>query len=289
MNIKISELPMQADGSIYHLNLKKEHLAGTVILVGDPGRVETISSMFDNVEHKRSNREILTHTGTLNGKRISVMSTGMGPDNIDICINELDAVVNIDFDSRTIKEEKTTLNLIRIGTCGAIREEIPVESIIASSYGLGMDGLLHFYNADNIFEHEMTDAFIKHTNWSKSWPKPYIVECNKKLMDTIGHDMIKGITCTAPGFYGPQGREVRIKIARPDINGLIESFNYQNNHVCNLEMETSALYGLSKALGHRSLTVCLAIANRVSKTFSQDYKPKMKYLIETVINRATTL
>ncbi len=289
MNIKISELPMQADGSIYHLNLKKEHLAGTVILVGDPGRVETISAMFDKIDHKRSNREIMTHTGVLNGKRISVMSTGMGPDNIDICINELDAVVNIDFENRTIKEEKTILNLIRIGTCGSIREEIPVETMIASSYGLGMDGLMHFYNVDHIFEQEMTDAFIEHTKWSKSWPKPYIVECNEKLMNTIGFDMIKGITCTAPGFYGPQGREVRVPIARPDMNELIESFEFQNHHVCNLEMETSALYGLSKALGHRSLTVCLAIANRVSKTFSQDYKPKMKNLIETVIHRATSV
>lgn len=288
MEIKISELPMQADGSIYHLNIKKEHLAGTVILVGDPGRVETISSLFDKIEYKRSNREIMTHTGQLNNKRISVMSTGMGPDNIDIVVNELDAVVNIDFERRTIKEEKTSLNLIRIGTCGAIREEIPVESVIASSYGLGMDGLMHFYDTDFVFEKEMTDAFIKHTNWSNSWPKPYIVECNQSLMKAIGFDMIKGITCTAPGFYGPQGREVRLPIARPDINGLIEKFEFNNHHICNLEMETSALYGLSKALGHKSLTVCLAIANRVNKTFCQDYKPKMNQLIETVIQRATS-
>lgn len=289
MDIKISELPMQADGSIYHLNIKKEHLAGTVILVGDPGRVESISSMFDKVDHKRSNREIMTHTGQFNNKRISVMSTGMGPDNIDIVINELDAVVNIDFDSRTIKEDKTSLNLIRIGTCGSIRAEIPVETMIASTHGLGMDGLMHFYDANRVFENEMTQAFIEHTKWNQELPKPYIVECDNDLMNAIGFDMVKGITCTAPGFYGPQGREVRIPVARPDMNGLIETFQFGNHKICNLEMETSALYGLSKALGHRSLTVCLAIANRVSKTFSQDYKPKMKVLIETVLNRATSI
>jgi uridine phosphorylase len=285
--IKISELPMQNDGSIYHLNIKKEHLAGTVILVGDPGRVETISSMFDKIEHKRMNREIITHTGVLNQKRISVMSTGMGPDNIDIVINELDAVVNIDFDSRTIKEDKTSLNLIRIGTCGSIREEIPVDTVIASSHGLGMDGLLYFYQADEVIEQNLTNAFIKHTNWSANLPKPYIVKGSSRLMDTIAHDMIQGITCTAPGFYGPQGRVVRLPIADNDLNKKIETFAFENHKICNLEMETSALYGLSKALGHESLTVCLAIANRVSKTFSKDYKPVMSKLIETVLNRAT--
>lgn len=287
--IKISELPMQNDGSIYHLNIKKEHLAGTVILVGDPGRVETISSMFDKIEHKRMNREIITHTGVLNQKRISVMSTGMGPDNIDIVINELDAVVNIDFDSRTIKEDKTSLNLIRIGTCGSIREEIPVDTVIASSHGLGMDGLLYFYQADEVIEQNLTNAFIKHTNWSANLPKPYIVKGSSRLMDTIAHDMIQGITCTAPGFYGPQGRVVRLPIADNDLNKKIETFAFENHKICNLEMETSALYGLSKALGHESLTVCLAIANRVSKTFSKDYKPVMSKLIETVLNRATLL
>ncbi len=288
-SIKISELPMQNDGSIYHLNIKKEHLAGTVILVGDPGRVETISSMFDKIEHKRMNREIITHTGVLNHKRISVMSTGMGPDNIDIVINELDAVVNIDFDSRTIKEDKTSLNLIRIGTCGSIREEIPVDTVIASSHGLGMDGLLYFYKADEVIEQNLTDAFIKHTHWSANLPKPYIVKGSSRLMDTIGYDMIQGITCTAPGFYGPQGRVVRLPIADNDLNTKIETFAFENHKICNLEMETSALYGLSKALGHESLTVCLAIANRVSKTFSKDYKPVMNKLIETVLNRTTLL
>lgn len=287
--IEISELPMQNDGSIYHLNVKKEHLAGTVILVGDPGRVEMISSMFDKIEHKRMNREIITHTGEFNQKRMSVMSTGMGTDNIDIIINELDAVVNIDFDTRTIKEKKTSLNLIRIGTCGSVREEIPVDSVIASSHGLGMDGLLHFYKTNKIFEEDLTKAFIEHTNWSANLPKPYIVKGSTKLMNAIGHDMIQGITCTAPGFYGPQGRVIRLPVLDSEMNNKIETFLFENHKICNLEMETSALYGLSKALGHESLTVCLAIANRVSKTFSKDYKPLMKNLIETVLNRITIL
>ena len=287
MAIKLSELPMQADGSLYHINLKKEHLAGSVILVGDPGRVKIISSLFDRVELERVNREIITNTGILNGKRISVMSTGMGPDNIDIVINELDAVVNIDFETRTIKEDKVKLDLIRIGTCGSVQAYIPIETPIASQYGLGMDGLLHFYDTTGVNEEDINAAFVKHTNWPKTWSQPYIVESSKELMDKLAFDTIQGITCTAPGFYGPQGRYVRLPLAQPKMNDLIESFRFNDLKIANLEMETSALYALAKALGHNALTICLAIANRVNKTFSEDYRPHMKKLIETTLERLT--
>lgn len=287
MAIKLSELPMQADGSLYHINLKKEHLAGSVILVGDPGRVKIISSLFDKVEFERVNREIITNTGILNGKRISVMSTGMGPDNIDIVINELDAVVNIDFETRTIKDDKIKLDLIRIGTCGSVQADIPIETPIASQYGLGMDGLLHFYDTEGVNEEDINAAFVKHTHWPKAWPQPYIVESSKELMDKLAFDTIQGITCTAPGFYGPQGRYVRLPLAHPKMNDLIESFRFNELKITNLEMETSALYGLAKALGHNALTICLAIANRVDKTFSEDYRPHMQKLIETTLERLT--
>jgi len=285
MGIAISELPMQNDGRVYHLNIQKEHLAGTVLLVGDPGRVKLISSMFDKIEVERSNREIITNTGILNGKRVSVMSTGMGPDNIDIVVNELDAIVNIDFESRSIKDNKTQLNLIRIGTCGSIQADLPVESFIASTHGLGIDGLMNFYKTDYDLYNDINEAFIKHTKWSDKCAKPYLAEGSKDLLDKIAFDMPQGITCTAPGFYGPQGRQIRLELDRPDINSLIESFNYKGHRIMNLEMETSALYGLSKGLGHNALTVCLVIANRVLKTFSENYKPRMHQLIETVLER----
>ncbi len=287
MSIKISELPLQPDGSIYHLNLKPNDIADTILLVGDPGRVEKISALFDTIELKRSNREINTHTGTKNGKRITVLSTGMGTDNIDIVITELDALANIDFDKREAKTEHHTLNLIRIGTCGSLQVNVPVNSFIASSHGLGIDGLMWFYNCPDIDNTKLTESFIKHTNWEKNWPHPYTVEASEMLLNKVAFDMKKGITATSPGFYGPQGREVRLPVRRPDMNDLFQSFNYNNLQIANLEMETSALYGLSKALGHNALTVCLAIANRATKEFSKDYHPYMQKLIETVIERVT--
>ncbi len=287
MGIKISELPQQPNGNIYHLNLNPSEIADTIILVGDPSRVDAISSKFDSIEFKRSNREINTHTGVLNGKRITVLSTGMGTDNIDIVVTELDALVNIDFEKRELKKELRSLNLIRLGTCGALQPETEVNSFIASAYGIGVDGLMWFYNTPEVDNSEITDSFVAHTAWSKNWPSPYIVEASKSLLDKVAFDMKQGMTATAPGFYGPQGREVRLPVARPDMNDLFQSFKYDQYQITNLEMETSALYGLSKAMGHQALTICVAIANRATKQFSKDYHPAMNQLIDTVLERLT--
>lgn len=287
MGIKISELPLQPNGNIYHLNLNPSEIADTIILVGDPGRVEGISAKFDTIEFKRSNREINTHTGTKNGKRITVLSTGMGTDNIDIVVTELDALANIDFETRSAKKEHRTLNLIRLGTSGALQADIPINSFVASAYGVGIDGLMWFYDTPNVDNSPMSTAFIKHTQWPTNWPHPYIVEASDHLLATIAFDMKQGITATAPGFYGPQGREVRLPVARPDMNDKYQTFQYNNHQITNLEMETSALYGLSKAMGHNALTICVAIANRATKEFSKDYHPAMDLLIDTVLERLT--
>lgn len=287
MGIKISELPQQSNGNIYHLNLNPSEIADTIILVGDPGRVESISAKFDMVEFKRANREIHTHTGTLNGKRITVLSTGMGTDNIDIVVTELDALVNIDFETRELRKDLRSLNLVRLGTCGALQPETEVNSYIASSYGIGIDGLMWFYDTPGVDNTEITEAFKTHTAWNNNWPSPYIVEASDLLLKKVAFDMKQGMTATAPGFYGPQGREVRLPVARPDINDLFQSFNYGNHQITNLEMETSALYGLSKAMGHQALTICVAIANRATKQFSKDYHPAMNQLIDTVLERLT--
>lgn len=287
MGIKLSELPLQPNGNIYHLNLNPSEIADIIILVGDPSRVESISTKFDSIEFKRSNREINTHTGTKNGKRITVLSTGMGTDNIDIVITELDALANIDFETREQKKEHRSLTLVRLGTSGALQSDIPLNSFVASAYGVGIDGLMWFYDTPEVDITEMTSSFIKHTEWSKTWPHPYIVEASKSLLDKVAFDMKQGITATAPGFYGPQGREVRLPVARPDMNDKFQSFNYNNHQITNLEMETSALYGLSKAMGHEALTICVAIANRATKEFSKDYHPAMDLLIDTVLDRLT--
>ncbi len=287
MGIKISELPLQPNGNIYHLNLNPSEIADTIILVGDPGRVETVSTKFDSVELKRSNREICTHTGIKNGKRISVISTGMGTDNIDIVVTELDALANIDFATREEKKEHRTLNLVRLGTCGALQPDMEINSYIASSFGIGIDGLMWFYDTPAVDNSVITASFLNHTNWPANWPHPYIVEGSEMLLEKVAFDIKKGITATAPGFYGPQGREVRLPVARPDMNDKFQSFNYKNNQITNLEMETSALYGLCKAMGHNALTVCVAIANRATKEFSKDYHPAMNQLIDTVLDRLT--
>ncbi len=287
MAIKISELPLQQNGNIYHLNLNPSEIADTIILVGDPNRVENVSSKFDTIEFKRSNREIHTHTGVKNGKRISVMSTGMGTDNIDIVVTELDALANIDFNTRDIKKDHRSLNLIRLGTCGALQPETDVNSYIASAFGFGIDGLLWFYDTPEVDNTQITKAIMQHTNWNSNWPSPYVVEASKSLLDKVAFDMNLGITATAPGFYGPQGRAVRLPVARPDINDLFQSFSFNNFKITNLEMETSALYGLSKAMGHNALTICVAIANRATKDFSKDYHPAMDNLINTVLERLT--
>lgn len=283
-----SELILHPDGKIYHLNIKPEHLAETVILVGDPQRVEVISNYFDKIEFKGANREIHTHTGILNKKRLTVMSTGMGTDNIDIVLNELDALVNIDLKTRTIKEKHTELNIIRLGTSGALQAEIPLNAFILSEYGLGIDGLLNFYANNNEFvEKPMTEAFIKATDWPGDLAKPYIVRSSEKLGKMMGNDFIHGITATAPGFYGPQGRTLRLPLNFPGLNKKIQEFAFGNQKVVNFEMETSALYGLGKLLGHNTLTVCVAIANRYRHEYNQNYKQAINRLIELLLEKIT--
>lgn len=285
MKIKSSELPLQASGAIYHLNLFPEEIADKIIVVGDPGRVAKVSANFDSIDIKRENREIFTHTGFYKGKHVSVLSTGMGTDNIDIVLNELDALANIDLTTREIKESGRSFSIVRIGTCGALQPDIPVNTFIASEAGFGFDGLLHFYDYKDISDEALVESFVKQTGWNERLPYPYCVEGDKKLMEAIGFDMVRGITASAGGFYGPQGRELRGQLKYPELNGKIEKFTYQGRRITNLEMETSALYGLSKLLGHKALTVCVAIANRVTKDFSKDYKPYVEELIKIVLER----
>jgi uridine phosphorylase len=284
--IKESELILNADGSVYHLHLLPHQIADDVILVGDPQRVEVIGNYFDTIECKVENREFITITGSLKGKRISVVGTGIGTDNIDIVLNEIDAAVNIDLEKREIKEEKRVLNFIRLGTSGALQEEIPVDSLVFSKYGLGFDNLLHFYkNGNQIIEKEMLDALMKHGNWNTNFVNPYIIACSNDLEKRLGEGLIKGITATASGFYGPQGRVLRLALADADMNQKLETFRFGSQKVTNFEMETSALYGLSKMLGHNAVTICAIIANRYKKEYSKDYKKTVVKMVELVLER----
>ncbi len=284
-----SELILNPDGSIYHLKLRPEQLASTIILVGDPQRVEIVSNHFDKVEFKSCNREICTHTGTLNNKRLTVLSTGMGTDNIDIVLNELDALVNVDLDKRVKKDEHTTLNIIRLGTSGALQPDVPLNSFIVSEYGLGLDSVVLYYEKkEEVIEKELTEAFYKFSNWPEDLSKPYIIKGSEKLIEKLEEGFLKGITATSPGFYGPQGRVVRLELAYPNIINSLHSFKYEDKQILNFEMETSALYGLGKMLGHNTLTICVAIANRYRREYNNDYKIAVKKLIETVLDRLTT-
>jgi uridine phosphorylase len=283
-----TELILNADGSVYHLRLKPEHIADDVIVVGDPGRVEAISKHFSKVEHRIQNREFITHTGIFNGKRITVIATGIGTDNIDIVLNELDAAVNIDLDKRELKTERRSLNIIRLGTSGALQADIPVDSFVVSEYGLGFDGLLNYYaEIADINDNSVSEAFIRHTNWNWRLPFPYAVKGSDSLRSAIAHDWIKGITATAPGFYAPQGRKLRLDPAMANLNELLTSFDHNGSRITNFEMETSALYGLSTLLGHRACTICVIIANRVIRQYSKDYKLAVERLITAVLERLT--
>lgn len=285
---KDSELILNPDGSIYHLKLLPGQIASNIIVVGDQDRVSMISQYFDTIEHKVQNREFVTHTGTYRGKRLTVLSTGIGTDNIDIVVNELDALVNIDLDKRVEKAEQTALNIIRLGTSGALQPDIAVDTLVASRYGLGFDGLLHFYAYDeSLFESDMAEAFALHTKWAKKLPFPYIVEASDQLFASVAEGLTSGITATANGFYGPQGRELRLPLANRRLNEAIESFRFEGKRVTNFEMETSALYGLGKLLGHHTLTICAIIANRVRKEYSKDYQNTIKMMVEQVLDRLT--
>lgn len=284
--IEESELIINQDGSIFHLKLKPEQIAKDIILVGDPGRVALVSENFDSIDYKISNREFITHTGKYKDKKISVIATGIGTDNIDIVLNELDALVNIDLKTRTIKEQKENLNLIRIGTSGALHEDMEVDSFLVSEMAVGFDGLLNFYaDRDKVCNLEIETSFINHTNWNPYLASPYFINSSKTLTEKIGEGIMKGITISAPGFYGPQGRILRLKIQDPDINDKIRTFRFDNKRITNYEMESSALFGLSALLGHNAATVCVIIANRYAKKYSKDYKPAMKNLIKHVLDK----
>nr|WP_315175608.1 nucleoside phosphorylase [uncultured Flavobacterium sp.] len=269
--IQSSELILNPDGSVYHLNLKPEHIARDIIFVGDQNRVEKITQFFDSIEFSTQKREFKTQTGIFKGKRITVMSTGIGPDNIDIVMNELDALVNIDLETRKPKENLTSLNIIRIGTSGSLQADIPVDSFVMAKFGLGLDNMLRSYLIDEISNPAMEDAFIKHTNWDLKKGKPYVIACSSALEKKIeSHQIHKGITATAGGFYGPQGRVLRLNIQDETLNNKMDTFNFEGTRITNLEMETGAIYGLSLLLGHQALSMNAIIANRASGTFSED-------------------
>ncbi len=281
-----SELILNPDGSIYHINLKPEHLAHNIIFVGDQNRVAKVAKHFDTIEFETQKREFKTITGTFKNKRFSVISTGIGPDNIDIVINELDALVNIDLKTRTIKKEHTSLNIVRIGTSGSLQNDIPVDSFVLAKYGLGFDGMLHAYDCENILEREMEDAFIKHTDYSARKSRPYIVKNSSEIESILTSDEIfTGITATAGGFYGPQGRVLRLAIQDPELNKKIDSFNFNGIKITNLEMETSAIYGLAKLLGHQAVSMNAIIANRANLTFSEDPYKTVDNLITYTLNK----
>ncbi|MFD2907775.1 nucleoside phosphorylase [Flavobacterium ardleyense] len=284
--IAASELILNPDGSVYHLNLKPGQIANDIIFVGDQNRVEKITKHFDSIEFSIQKREFKTQTGIYKGKKITVMSTGIGPDNIDIVMNELDALVNVDLATRTIKKELTSLNIVRIGTSGSLQADIPCDSFVMSQYGLGLDNMLRSYLIEEISEIEMEDAFIAHSNWDMKKGRPYVIAGSRTLEKQLESDKIfKGFTGTAGGFYGPQGRVVRLGIQDPELNNKMDSFNYKGIKMTNLEMETGAIYGLGKLLGHQCLSLNAIIANRTTGTFSEDPYKAVDELIEYTLNK----
>lgn len=282
-----SELIINGDGSIFHLHLTPQQIADKIMLVGDPGRVSLVASYFDEKEFEVESREFKTITGTYKGKRLTVLSTGIGCDNIDIVMNELDALANIDFETRTEKDEHRTLTLVRIGTCGGLQPNTPTGTYIASVKSIGFDGLLNFYAGRNeVCDLPLEEAFKAHMNWSPLLAAPYVIDANAELIDRIAaNDMVHGITIACGGFFGPQGRELRIPLADPKQNEKVESFVYQGLHITNFEMESSALAGLSALLGHKAMTCCMVIANRLAKEVNANYKNSINGLIELVLDR----
>ncbi len=281
-----SELILNPDGSIYHLHLKPEDISDTIILVGDQGRVDMIGEFFDKIEVTKQNREFRTITGTYKGKRLTVLSTGIGTDNIDIVINELDALVNIDLEKREIKDTHTTLNLIRIGTSGALQEDLPVDTPVAAKISLGFDSLINFYaDRDKAAILEMEDKFVDFVNWNPKLHRPYFIPGSDELFNKVAFDMRYGITISAPGFYGPQGRYLRLKPWDTEISDKLSQFDYNGLKITNFEMESSAVYGLGKLLGHNALTICNIIANRMRREFSKDYKKGVRQTVEIVLDR----
>ena len=283
-----SELVLNQDGSIYHLNLLPENIAETIILVGDQGRVEKVSKHFDVIEFSTQKREFITHTGRIGSKRLTVLSTGIGTDNIDIVLNELDALVNIDLQKRKPKEETKSLNLIRLGTSGSLQEDLPVDSYLLSTHGIGFDGVFNNYEKSaEIEDTELTDAFMLQTDWKSTFPRPYIVEGSESLFNLLKDGTEHGMTATANGFYGPQGRQLRLKPTISDLNERLSKFSYNGQRITNFEMETSALFGIGKALGHECATVCAIIANRYRKEYSKNHDLTIEQLISFVVERVS--
>lgn len=289
MSIKDSELILNPDGSVYHLNLKPEDISDTIIFVGDQDRVEKITKHFDSIEFRTQKREFKTQTGYYKDKLLTVISTGIGPDNIDIVLNELDALVNIDLETRKPKQDLTSLNIIRVGTSGSLQKDVPVDSFVISTHGLDINGMLHFYQIDDISNPKIENAFIEHTNWDINKARPIIINDSQYLENYFDSPEVhKGMTGTAGGFYGPQGRVLRLPLQDDSLNAKLDSFSYEYFRITNFEMETSVIYGLSKLLGHEALSLNAIIANRPNGTFSKDPKQTVEnlilYALERIIN-----
>lgn len=285
--IPASELIINEDGSVFHIHLKPEQLRDNIILVGDPGRVDMVASYFDTVDYDVSSREFHAIGGTYNGKPIMCISHGIGPDNIEIVLTELDALANIDFKTRQVKDEHRTLNMVRIGTSGALQPELNLGDFVIAEKGTGFDGIINFYaDREKVCDLEFEKQFMEHTQWDKLWAAPYTVNADAELVERIGRDdMVRGFTIAAVGFYAPQGRKVRLALADPDLNEKIESFRYEGRPITNFEMESACLQGMAKMLGHKAMTVCCIIAQRVATQANTDYKPHVRRLVETVLKR----
>lgn len=282
-----SELIINPDGSVFHLHLLPEQLTDRVVLVGDPGRVDLVASFFDSRDFEVQSREFHTIGGTYKGKPIMCLSHGIGPDNIDIVINELDALANVDFKTREVRDRKRRLTLVRIGTSGALQPELELGTPVIAEKAIGFDGVLNYYAGRNeVSDLEFEHAFCDYVGWNPLWAKPYVVNADEELVEQIGRDdMVRGNTISAVGFYGPQGRELRLPLANPDLNRHIEEFRFNGRKITNYEMESSPLQGLARLMGHRAMTVCGIIANRMIHSANPDYKKKMPLLIETVLER----
>lgn len=282
-----SELIINEDGSVFHIHLRPDQLRDNIIFVGDPGRVDMVASYFDTIDYNVSSREFHAIAGTYKGKELMAISHGIGPDNIEIVVTELDALANVDFATRKVKKEHRTLNIVRIGTSGSLQENLHIGDFVIAEKGTGFDGILNFYaDRDKVCDLEFEKEFCEHTGWKSTWAAPYTVDADKELVEKIGRDdMTRGFTIAAVGFYAPQGRMVRLKLADPDLNEKIESFRFQGRPVTNFEMESACLQGMAKLLGHRAMTVCCIIAERRANKSNTDYKPKVKALVETVLDR----
>lgn len=289
--IPSSELIINSDGSVFHLHLTPEQLRDNIIFVGDPGRVDLVASYFDSIDYDVHSREFHAIAGRYKGKELMVISHGIGPDNIEIVLTELDALANVDFKTRTVKPVHRTLNIIRIGTSGSLRDDLHIGDFVIADKAVGFDGILNFYaDRDKVCDLEFEREFCRHTLWNRTWAAPYVVNADADLVETIGReDMVRGNTIAAVGFYAPQGRTVRLKLTDPDLNAKIESFWFNGKPITNFEMESACLQGMARLLGHKAMTVCCIIAERLANNTNTDYKPKVAHLVETVLDRFTSL